>query len=119
MIFNPIETAHFFKDHKGECWTLVAYSLTSKIPAVRSLSDYEAVCESGKWSIAWYRAGEPTLYLSKKSGLPFLSKKKEAERWSFLGAQKKSKPEAVADDPKFSAAQNLMIRASAAAFNTE
>jgi hypothetical protein len=118
IIFNPKETEHYFKEAKGDAWTIIFYNVTSKIPAVRKLSDYEAVCESGKWSIAWYRAGEPTLYLSKKSGLPFLSKKKEAERWSFLGAQKKSKPEAAADDPKFSAAQNLMLR-SAAAFNTE
>lgn len=118
IIFNPKETEHYFKEAKGDCWTIIFYTVTSKIAPVRSLSDYEAVCESGKWSIAWYRAGEPTLYLSKKSGLPFLSKKKEAEKWSFMGAQKKVE-ESVQDNPKFSAAQNLMMRASAVSLNTE
>lgn len=117
IIFNPVETAHFFKEHKGECWTLVAYSLTTKT-AVRSLSDYEAVFESGKWSIVWYRPGQPALYISKKSGLPFISKKKEAERWSFLGPQKKSVPAPEPDDPRLSAAQNLMRR-SAVLLDTE
>ena len=118
IIFNPVETAHFFKEHKGECWTIVFYTLTTKIAPAHALSDYEAVFADGKWSIAFYRTGQPALYLSKKSGLPFISKKKEAERWSFLGGQKVvAEPEAP-DDPKLSAAQNLMRR-SALALNTE
>jgi len=117
IIFNPTETEHYFKEAVGTCWTIVFYTVTSKIAPERSLSDYEAVCVDGKWSIAFYRTGKPTLYLSKKSGLPFLSKKKEAERWSFLGGQKKVE-DVVQDDPKFSAAQNLMMR-SAVTLNTE
>jgi hypothetical protein len=116
IIFNPKETEHYFKEAVGDCWTIVFYTVTSKIPPERSLSDYEAVCVDGKWSIAFYRTGQPTLYLSKKSGLPFISKKKEAEKWSFMGAQKKVAEEQK-DDPRFSAAQNLMMRAST--LNTE
>jgi len=114
IVFNPKETEHYFKEAVGDCWTIVFYTVLHKLAPERSITDYEAVFIDGKWSIAFYRPGQPTLYLSKKSGLPFLSKKKEAEKWSFLGAQKKVEA-TVKDDPKFSAAQNLMMRASASA----
>jgi hypothetical protein len=41
-----------------------------------------------------------------------MAKKKEEEQRAFLGPLKKVKPEAVMDDPKFSAAQNLMMRSA-------
>jgi hypothetical protein len=116
IIFNPVETGHYFKEHKGECWTLVFYTLTTKMAPAHTLSEYDGVFADGKWSIAFYRAGQPTVYLSKKSGLPFISKKKEAEKWSFMGGQKEvAEPEVP--DPRFSAAQNLMLRS--VALNTE
>jgi hypothetical protein len=110
IISQTAET--FLKEAVGVCWTLAFYTLKTKIPAVRKLSDYEAVYESGKWSIAFYRAGQPTIYLSKKSGLVTLTAKKEAEQWSFAGAVKPAKPTGPVDDVRFSAAQNLMLRSA-------
>jgi len=118
IIFDCSETEYFFKESKGDVWTLVFYTLSTKYPPVKSLKDYEAVFESGKWSIAMYKPGEQTVYLSKKSGLGRpLTKKKQEEKTSFLGSHKAKKPEAPVDDPRFSAVQNLMIRAST--FNAE
>jgi hypothetical protein len=118
MIFDCSETEHYFKEAEGPCWTLVFYNLTTKKKALTKLSDFEAVFESGKWSIAWHRPGQPIVYLSKKFGLNSVTKKKEEEQRAFLGPLKKIKAEGVIDDARFTAAQNLMMR-SAAAFNTE
>jgi hypothetical protein len=117
VIFDCSETEYYFKEAKGDPWTLVFYTITSKHPPVKSLKDYEAVFESGKWSIAMYRKGQQTVYLSKKSGLPLpLTKKKQEEKTSFAGAVKVKKPSGPVDDPRFTAVQNLMMRS---ALNTE
>ena len=121
MIFDCSETEHYFKEAVGTCWTLAFYNLTTKQKALTKLSDFEAVFESGKWSIAWHRPGQPITYLSKKFGLNSVTKKKEEEQRTFLGPLKKCKPEALEDDTRFSTAQNLMIRAAqlSATLNTE
>ena len=36
----------------------------------RTLADFDAVVYMGEWSIAWYRNGQPTAFLSKRNGLP-------------------------------------------------
>ena len=118
MIFNCTEIEHYFKESEGTPWTLVFYTLTTKHAPIRKLSDYEAVYESNKWSIALHQPGHPITYLSKKLGIPYMAKKKEEEQRAFLGPLKKVKPEPVVDDARYSAAQNLMMR-SAVAFNTE
>jgi hypothetical protein len=113
IVFDLSETEYYFKEAKGDVWTLVFYTITSKYPPVKSLKDYDAVCESGKWSIAMYRKGEQTVYLSKKSGLPLpLTKKKQDEKTSFVGSVKAKKPSGPVDDPRFSAVQNLMMRSA-------
>jgi hypothetical protein len=116
IIFNPTEIAHYFKEAKGTPFTLVFYNLTTKHAPVVKLSDYEAVFEANKWSIAWHRPGLPIAYLSKKFGLPSqIAKNRELEKRIF----KVAKPnEEVKDDARFSAAQNLMMR-SAATLNTQ
>jgi hypothetical protein len=49
--------------------------------------------------IAWYKAGEPTQYLSKKNGLPHP-----------LKGRKVKKPEVEPpNDPRFTQVQNLML----------
>jgi hypothetical protein len=109
MIFSPQETEYYFKEAIGTSWTLIYYTLTSK-HVYKSLTDYEPTCNDGKWLIAMYRPGQETLYLNKKTGLPLpLTKKKEAEKWSFAGSKKPDKPLGPVDDPKFSKAQNLMM----------
>ena len=110
MIFSPEDTEYYFKESVGPSWTLVYYTITSKHP-IKSLTAYEAVCVDGRWSIAWYRTGQETVYLSKKNGLPRpLSKKKEEEKWSFAGSKKPEKALGPVDDVRFSTAQNLMMR---------
>jgi len=117
IIFDCSQTEYYFNEARGDSWTLVFYTVTSKHPPVKTLKDYEAVFESGKWSIAMYRKGEQTLYLSKKSGLPLpLTKKKQEEKTSFTGVVKAKKPAGPVDDPRFTAVQNLMMRS---ALNTE
>jgi len=113
IIFDCSQTEYYFKEARGDPWTLVFYTVTSKHPPVKTLKDYEAVFESGKWSIAMYRTGEQTVYLSKKSGLPMLlTKKKQEEKTSFLGSVKVKKPQGPVDDPRFTAVQNLMMRSA-------
>ena len=113
IVFDLSETEYYFKEAKGDVWTLVFYTITSKYPPVKSLKDYDAVFESGKWSIAMYRQGQQTVYLSKKSGLPLpLTKKKQDEKTSFVGSVKAKKSAGPVDDPRFSAVQNLMMRSA-------
>jgi hypothetical protein len=69
---------------------------------IRKLSDYEAVVQDGTYVIAWYRDGLPTMYLSKKSGLPHTLKGRKKVKFE--------EPE-VEDDPGLTVAQNLMLRA--------
>jgi hypothetical protein len=115
MIFSPAEIEHYFKEAKGTPFTLVFYNLTTKHPPVVKLSDYEAVFESNKWSIAWHRPGLPIVYLSKKFGIPSqIAKNKEIKKRIFKVAEVDDE---VKDDARFSAAQNLMMR-SAATLNT-
>ena len=117
IIFDCSETEYYFKEARGDPWTLIFYTVSSKYPPVKTLKDYEAVFESGKWSIAMYKTGEQTVYLSKKFGLDRpLTKKKQEEKTSFLGSHKAKKPEGPVDDPRFSTAQNLMMRST---LNTE
>jgi len=114
MIFDAT-TDYYFKEYEGTCWTLIFYTVTSKYAPIRKLSDYEAVYESNKWSIAWHRPGEPITYLSKKFGLINMTKKKDDEQRSFLGRVKKTKVDNTpVDDARYTAAQNLMMRASVA-----
>jgi len=117
LVFDVSKVDHWSKEIRDTRWLLVFYSISSKIALTKSLSNYEAVIENGKWCIAWYKTGEPTIYLSKKSGLPSLiQQKRDEEKFHFLVKVKKPKNEVVEiiDDERYSAAQNLMMRASAA-----
>jgi len=104
VLFNGSETEHYTKEFEGRRWTLVYHTIVApaKFPLLRKLSDYEAVALNGTYVIAWYREGEPTVYLSKHSGLPHP-----------LKGRKKRKPEQVLEpqDPSLTPAQNLMLRA--------
>lgn len=106
MIFNTSTTEHFFKEFSGRRWTMAFHTIRSKIPMVRSLSDYEAVCHDGSWAIAWYRQGEPTIYLSKKNGLPMPTNKRKI---------KEIAPEPIYNK-RFTVAQNLMLSAQRRGF---
>jgi hypothetical protein len=106
MIFDTSCTEHFFKEFEGRRWTIAFHSITSKIPMVRSLADYEAVVHDGSWVIAWYKQGEPTVYLSKKNGLPMPTNKRKV----------KEIPEVVILNKRFTAAQNLMLAAQRMGF---
>ena len=101
MIFDT-SVDHYFKEFKGTRWVMAFYTLApTKIPMIRSLSDYEAVVQDGKWVIAWYRTGEPAVYLSKKNGLPQPTNKKKVKEIRHE----------VIDNPRFTRAQNLLHRA--------
>jgi hypothetical protein len=106
MIFDTSCTEHFFKEFEGRRWTLAFHTIRSKIPMVRSLRDYEAVCHDGSWVIAWYRQGESTVYLSKKNGLPMPTNKRKV----------KETPPAPIHDKRFTAVQNLMLAAKRMGF---
>lgn len=115
IIFDVSKTEYHARENDDTKWMIVFYSVSSKLIPVNSLSNYEAVIEGGKWCIAWYKNGEPTRYLSKKNGLPSLiQQKKEEEKFHFLVKVKKPKNEVaeIIDDERYSAAQNLMMRAS-------
>lgn len=106
LLFNGSEIEHETKDFTGRRWTIVFHTLVSppKFPMIRKLSDYEAVVQDGTYVIAWYRDGLPTMYLSKKSGLPHTLKGRKKVKFE--------EPE-VEVDPSLSVAQNLMLRATA------
>lgn len=103
LIFTTFETDHYFKEFKGRRWVMAFYSLnhSQKYPMIRSLSDYEAVSREGQWVIAWHRMGEPTVYLSKKNGLPMPTNKKRQKEIAHV----------VTRNERFSKAQNLMLQA--------
>jgi len=104
LLFNGAELEHETKEFQGRRWSIVYHTLVSppKFPMVRSLQDYEAVCVDGEMVIAFRRPGQPTIYLSKKNGLPHPLK----------GRKKvKELPKKPEDDPNLSTAQNLMIHA--------
>lgn len=101
LLFDGSQIEHETKEYQGRRWTMVFHTLVSppKFPMLRKLSDYEAVTKDGSYVIAWYKDGEPTQYLSKKNGLPHP-----------LKGRKVKKPEAEQpNDPRLTAAQNLML----------
>ena len=103
LLFNGSEIEHFTKEWIGNRYSIVYHTLIppAKFPMIRQLSDYEAVVRDGVYVIAWYRQGEPTVYLSKKNGLPHPLK----------GRKKEKEKVEVAYDMTLTAAQNLMLRA--------
>jgi len=103
LLFNGSEIEHFTKEWVGNRYSIVYHTLIppAKFPMIRQLSDYEAVVRDGVYVIAWYRQGEPTVYLSKKNGLPHPLK----------GRKKEKEKVEVAYDMTLTAAQNLMLRA--------
>jgi hypothetical protein len=102
ILFDGSQIEHYTKEFTGRRWSIVYHTLVPppKFPMVRQLQDYEAVSKDGQWVIAWYRQGEPTVYLSKKNGLEHPLK----------GRTKKvvAQPEVVYD-LRLTAAQNLML----------
>jgi len=104
LLFNGSEIEHETKDFTGRRWTIVFHTLVSppKFPMIRKLSDYEAVFKDDSYVIAWYREGLPTMYLSKKNGLPHTLKGRKKVKFE--------EPEEE-DDPGLTSAQNLMLRA--------
>ena len=102
LLFNGSTIEHYTKEFMGRRWSLVYHTLVSpvKFPMIRQLQDYEAVSKDGQWVIAWYRQGEPTVYLSKKNGLEHP-----------LKGRKKKLPEVIepAYNLRLTAAQNLML----------
>ena len=58
----------------------------------RTLADFDAVIYMGEWSIAWYRNGSPTVFLSKKNGLPRSSTTSKKYQSPTLGAMAGSVP---------------------------
>jgi hypothetical protein len=101
MLFDGSKIEHYTKEFQGKRWSLVFHTLVPppKFPMIRKLEDYEAVSKDGQWVIAWNKPGEPTVYLSKKNGLPH----------PLRGRTKKvDKPE-VSYDLRLTAAQNLML----------
>jgi len=104
LLFNGSEIEHETKDFTGRRWTIVFHTLVSppKFPMIRKLSDYEAVFKDDNYVIAWYRDGLPTMYLSKKNGLPHTLKGRKKVKFE--------EPE-TEDDPGLTVAQNLMLRA--------
>jgi hypothetical protein len=102
LLFDGSKTEHYTKEFEGKRWSIVYHTLVSppKFPMVRQLSDYEAVVKDGVWVMAWYKEGEPTVYLSKKNGLahPLKGKKKEKPALPSI------------EDSGLSEAQNFMIQ---------
>jgi hypothetical protein len=103
MLFDGSQVEHYTKEFQGRRWSIVFHTLVppSKFPMIRKLEDYEAVCKDGQWVIAWYRQGEPTLYLDKKNGLahPLKGRTKKVVVQPML-----------AYDIRLTEAQNLMVR---------
>jgi len=90
------------KDFTGRRWSLVFHTQESplKFPAIRKLTDYEAVFRDGMYVIAWYRDGLSTEYLHRKNGLGQSMKKR---------IKKVLPPAPVKINPKMSEAQNLLL----------
>ena len=111
LLFNGSEIEHETKDFTGRRWTIVFHTLVSppKFPMIRKLSDYEAVVQDGCYVIAWYRDGLPTMYLSKKNGLPHTLKGRKKVKFEEPGTEV---------DPNLSMAQNLMLRARDVLYNS-
>jgi hypothetical protein len=105
ILFDGSKIQHYTKEFTGRRWSIVFHTLVPppKFPMIRKLEDYEAVCKDGQWVIAWYRQGEPTVYLSKKNGLahPLKGRKKVVADAALTE---------VAYDLRLTAAQNLMMR---------
>ena len=81
LLFDGSLTEHYTKEFTGKRWSIVYHTLVPppKFPMIRKLEDYEAVVKDGSWVMAWYKPGEPTVYLDKKNGLahPLKGRKKE------------------------------------------
>lgn len=58
----------------------------------KQLADFDAVIYMGEWCIAWYRNGAPTVFLSKKNGLPRSSTTSKKYQSPTLGAMCGSVP---------------------------
>jgi len=102
LLFDGSKTEHYTKEFTGKRWSIVYHTLVSppKHPMIRKLSDYEAVVKDGVWVMAWYKEGEPTVYLSKKNGLEHP-----------LKGRKKIVPlDTVIEDSGLCEAQNFMIQ---------
>lgn len=101
LVFDANDMENYTKEFEGRRWSIVFYSLIPhpKFPMIRTLNDYEAVCKDSQYVIAWYRQGEPTIYLSKKNGLSIPKKRKK----------KIVEKEEIVYDLRLTAAQNLML----------
>jgi len=107
LLFNGGELLHSTDDFTGHRTTLVYHSVVSptKFPAIRCLSDYEAVAVNGHYLIAMRVPGEPVKYLGPKSGLPHpLKGRKKIQALGSIQEEDK-KPLFV------NAAQNLLANA--------
>jgi len=103
VLFDGSKIEHFTKQFTGRRFTIVFFTLVSpaKFPMIRKLDDYEAVVIDGAWCIAWRQEGMPTVYLSKKNGLPHPLKGRKKP----LPA-----PAELIEDPSLTQVQNLMLR---------
>lgn len=103
VLFDGSKIEHFTKQFTGRRFTIVFFTLVSpaKFPMIRKLDDYEAVVVDGAWCIAWRQEGMPTVYLSKKNGLPHPLKGRKKP----LPA-----PAELIEDPSLTQAQNLLLR---------
>jgi len=112
ILFDGSKLEHSTKEFKGRRWSIVYHTQEAppRFPAVRKLSDYEAVFRDGQYVIAWYRDGLSTEYLYKKNGLDHPLK----------GRTKKVLPPAPKKiNPTMTLAQNLMLAAQKSVLTTE
>ena len=99
LIFNGSDIKHSVKSFVGKRWTIVFYTGNQ---TVRKLSDYEPVVrrEDGAWVIAFRKDDGSTVYLDKENGLPQPVKDRKTT----------PEPPTIEDNPRLTAAQNLMLR---------
>jgi hypothetical protein len=84
ILLNSAET-EIQRDGTGTCYFLHFRKLRD---CQKRLSDFDAVVYMGEWCIAWYRNGEPTVFLNKKNGLP----KAKTHKNSPTGTMPRSAP---------------------------
>jgi len=97
LVFHGSDIKHSVKTFVGKRWTIVFYTGNQ---TVRKLSDYEPVVVGGAWVIAFRKEDGSTQYLDKENGLP------QPLKVRILTPE----PPTIEDNPRLSAAQNLMLR---------
>jgi hypothetical protein len=70
LLFDGSQIEHETEDFEGIRYTLVYHTIKKTSHPIPSLDQFEAKLVDGSWVIAWYQDGLPTVYLSKKNGLP-------------------------------------------------